>query len=113
MRYKFNCRQQEEGELIEHFLADIQQMIKNCNYCVCATCKDSILKDKIVLGVRNATQQTKLLKMSDLSLNRAIDMCKASESDVKHDKQFKTETVNKVRYNNNKLFEKKCADIIN
>ena len=49
-RYKFNKRNQNEGESFDSFLADLQRLIKTCNYC--KECEPSLLKDRIVLGIR-------------------------------------------------------------
>ena len=71
-RYKFNSRSQDEGEEFSSFLKDIQLLIKTCEYCT--ECKDSILKDKIVLGVNDSQLQRELLKINDLSLTKAIEI---------------------------------------
>ena len=57
-RYKFNIRQQEEGEAIEAFISDIKLLIKTCEFC--ETCQESILRDKIVIGVNDPQLQKDL-----------------------------------------------------
>ena len=47
-RYCFNKRQQRDEESFEQFFADLQRMIKTCQFC--DTCRDSILQDKIYLA---------------------------------------------------------------
>ena len=65
-RYNFNKRIQETGEKFELFYADLQRLVKTCNYC--ESCKDSILKDRIVMGINDSNLQRDLLKIRNLSL---------------------------------------------
>ena len=48
-RYIFNQRHQDESESFELFLSALRKLIKTCNYC--GTCVNSILRDRIVLGI--------------------------------------------------------------
>ena len=76
-RYLFNKRCQHEGESFESFLTAIGSLIKTCNYC--DTCIDSILRDRIVIGIRDSDIQTQLLKERKLTLEDCIAICKAAE----------------------------------
>ena len=54
-------------------------------YILCKYCDNSIesvLCDRIVLGICDASTQKLLLREGDLSLNKTIDICKATESAV-------------------------------
>ena len=77
-RYLFNQRSQEEGELFDKFLSDLRSLIKTCDYC--DKCNNSILRDRIVLGIRDSDTQTELLKVRKLTLEKCIDICRASEN---------------------------------
>ena len=59
-RYIFNQRHQDESESFELFLSALRKLIKTCNYC--GTCVNSILRDRIVLGIRDTNTQQALLK---------------------------------------------------
>ena len=59
-RFMFNSRCQHEGESFESFLTAIRSLIKTCNYC--DNCVDTILRDRIVLGIRDPDTQTQLFK---------------------------------------------------
>ena len=76
-RFIFNKRAQEEGESFELYYADLQRLIKSCDYC--NECQKSILKDRIVIGIRDANVQKDLLKVRDLTVEKAVDICRASE----------------------------------
>ena len=98
-RFKFNKRSQNEEETFDSFYADLQRLIKTCNYC--DTCNDSLLKDRIVLGIRDSQTQKDLLKTSDLNLKKCVDICKASEKATLQNKELKNDvTVNKLKPSN-------------
>lgn len=77
-RYVFNNRSQREDETFESFLSELQRLVKSCNYC--DKCVDSILRDRIVLGVRDKDTQKELLKSRGLTLAKSVDLCKAAET---------------------------------
>ena len=65
-RFIFNNRDQKEGETFESFHAAIRSLAKTCNYC--DACINSILRERIIIGIRDATIQTTLLKELTLTL---------------------------------------------
>ncbi len=77
-RFVFNNRAQQENETFDQFLSTLRTLIKTCNFC--ANCVNSILRDRIVLGIRDATTQTALLKVRQLTLDAAIHTCRAAEN---------------------------------
>ena len=50
-RYVFNSRNQEEQESIDAYVTVLRNLAKSCNFCVCM--RDSLIKDRIVLGVNS------------------------------------------------------------
>ena len=93
-RYIFNKRIQAEGETFELFHAEAQRLMNNCKYC--ENCRESILRDKIIVGINDKCLQKDLLKVRDLNLKQCIDMCRAHESANKQNMQMKRETVHKI-----------------
>ena len=79
-RFIFNNRDQKEGETFESFHAAIRSLAKTCNYC--DACIKSILRDRIVIGVRDATIQTTLLKELNLALETCVTICKAADNAI-------------------------------
>ena len=55
-RYCFNKRQLRDEESFEQFFADLLRLIKTCQFC--DTCRGSILRDKILVGMRCHTAET-------------------------------------------------------
>lgn len=75
-RYKFRMRMQEEGETFEAFYRDLSIKVKSCEF---ATLADSMLRDQVVYGTSDKKLRQRLLRQSDLTLDKAVDMCRASE----------------------------------
>ena len=74
-RFLFNKRNQREKESFDSFLKDIKTQVNQCAY---GDMKDELLRDRIVVGITSESMQEKLLQTKDLTLQKAIDMCKAS-----------------------------------
>ena len=75
-RYILNRRLQDANESFDTFLADVRRLIKSCEY---GTLEESIIRDRIVMGINSDTTRRKLLSTRNLTLNAAIDTCRASE----------------------------------
>lgn len=75
-RFHFNSRDQQENEPFNNFLTDLRKLVKSCEY---KDQTDSLLRDRIVLGVFDKGLQERLLRVQDLTLNNAVDFCRAAE----------------------------------
>lgn len=93
-RFQFNKRIQSEHETFDQYYSELQRLMKSCDYC--ANCRDSILRDKIVIGVNDAELQKDLLKIRKLTLKNCIDMCRANEKATLQNKDIKPESINKI-----------------
>ena len=71
-RYKFNARGQMCEEAIDAYVAALKILQKTCNFCDCL--KDSLLRDRIVFGVRDNGVRKRLLRERSLDLSRCIDI---------------------------------------
>ena len=87
-RYKFNQRQQLEGENFHTYLTELKSLRKTCNFCTCLS--DSLLRDRIVLGIRDDHARKRLLQERKLDLKQCIDICKSVESATTHMGVFTT-----------------------
>ena len=79
-RYKFNSRNQENGEPIELYVAELRKMAKSCNY---RDLEESLIRDRVVLGVPDVSVRKRLLQESDLNLTKAVSVVKAHEANKK------------------------------
>ena len=103
-RYVFHSRNQNEGETFESFLTALRSLIKTCRYC--DNCVDSVLRDRIVLGIRDTQTQQLLLRERGLTLAKTIDICKTAEAAVTQGKAYRAETVNKVQTTSQKPYKR-------
>lgn len=95
-RYVFHTRKQEESESMEAYIAALRTLIKTCNYC--DNCLNSVLRDQIVLGIRNPETQAELLKVRNIGLQNCIDICKLSENAAQQSRALRPDTVNKISF---------------
>ena len=77
-RYVFNSRNQGEQESIDAYVTVLRNLAKSCNFCDCM--RDSLIRDRIVLGVNNNAIRKKLLQVRGLTLNQCIDTCRSNEA---------------------------------
>lgn len=75
-RFQFYRREQSEGESFDAFLRDIKMLVKPCEF---NDQQDNMLRDKIVLGISNREVQERLLRTSNLTLAKAVDICRSVE----------------------------------
>ena len=54
-RAKFNRRVQEEGETVDLFITSLHALAKHCNY---ETLHEDMIRDQIVVGLRNARSES-------------------------------------------------------
>ena len=64
-------------EAVDSFVAELRNLAKTCNFCDCL--QDSLIRDRIVRGIKNEQTTKKLLRMRDLTLNHCIDVCRSEE----------------------------------
>jgi RNase H-like domain found in reverse transcriptase/Reverse transcriptase (RNA-dependent DNA polymerase)/Integrase zinc binding domain len=76
-RYVFYQRAQETNERFDTFLGDLRRLAKSCQF---DGMEDSMIRDRVVMGVKEDATRHKLLQTRDLTLSKAIDICKASEA---------------------------------
>lgn len=92
--YNFNKRVQQDGESFDAFYTAIRKLAENCNF---DTQKDRMLRDRIVIGVSDQRMQQKLLEVKDLSLDRAVDICRSAELSKEHIKTLTNPEVHAVQ----------------
>lgn len=93
-RFKFFKRNQLINESIDQFVTELKQLASTCEFKE----KDMLIRDRIVLGVRDSRIQEKLLQNSDLKLNEAIDICRSMENSVFTQKEINQSNVSVIRH---------------
>ena len=75
-RYAFNRREQEPSESIDPYVAALCILAKTCNF---GDLRDELIRDRIVVGIRDSRTCKKLLQETKLDLQRCIDICRSNE----------------------------------
>ena len=65
-------RGQEEGEPVDAFITALYSLAEHCGY---RALHDEMIRDRIVVGIRNAQLAEKLQLDSDLTLETAYHLC--------------------------------------
>ncbi len=76
-RYCFWSRDQVEDEPIDKWVKDLRTMANNCEF---DNQEDNLIRDKIVFGVRDSRVKERMLRETDLTLEKAVEICRAAES---------------------------------
>ena len=76
-RFKFNQLTQSPGEQFETFLSELRQLAKSCSFC--DQCRDSFIRDRIVIGIREPETRQDLLKVRNLTSEKCIDIYRSAE----------------------------------
>ena len=67
---------QKSGETIDQYVSVLRKLSETCGF---STLKNSLIKDRIVLGICD-TKTTERLLISDLTLEKAIDKVRSAEA---------------------------------
>ena len=51
---------QDEDEMFDGFLRDLLELAKSCDFC--SSCEDSLIRDRIIIGLKDAETIDKLLE---------------------------------------------------
>ena len=87
-RYVFHSRKQLQGEPIEQFVTDLKLKAQTCQF---DNLKDSMIRDRLVLGVTNTRVRERLLREDNLDLEKAVKICQAAEATERQIQSLSTE----------------------
>ena len=91
-RYLFNQREQESGESFDAYLTTLRSLAKTCNF---GELRDNLIRDRIVIGIRDNSVRKKLLAEGKLTLDKCINICRANNTTAKQLKEIsQSEDVN-------------------
>ena len=76
-RAKFNRRKQDEGESVETFITALYALAEHCGY---GELHDAMIRDRIVVGIRDSKLSEKLQLDPDLTLASAVTRVRQSEA---------------------------------
>ena len=70
-------RRQEEGESVDSFITSLYRLAEHCNY---RDLHNEMIRDRIVVGLRDAALSERLQTDSELTLDKAITMVRQTEA---------------------------------
>ncbi len=76
-RHRFWSRDQLEGEAVDQWITELKVKAALCEF---SDQRDLLIRDKIVFDVRDERVKERLLRESDLTLQKALDICRAAEA---------------------------------
>ncbi|GFR99764.1 Pol polyprotein [Elysia marginata] len=76
-RARFNRKVQQPRELVDSFIQDLHKLADECSYL---TLKDELIRDRIVVGVRDDDLSKVLQGKQDLDLSEAIRLSRQAEA---------------------------------
>ena len=86
IRHVFFTRNQGQDEPIDNYLTDLRNKAQPCEF---EHLSDGLIRDRIVCGIKDEVCRARLLRESDLTLKKAIDICRAQEMSTKQLKSLK------------------------
>ncbi|KAH0807217.1 hypothetical protein GEV33_015568 [Tenebrio molitor] len=75
-RYIFFSKDMREAESVDEYVTQLKQLSENCEF---GTLSDSLIKDGLVLGIKDKNVKDRLLRTKNLDLVKAVEICKAAE----------------------------------
>ncbi|KAK3103001.1 hypothetical protein FSP39_015684 [Pinctada imbricata] len=84
-RHIFNKRSQNPGEKIDAYATELRILAKSCEF---GELHDSLVRDRIVGGISSDSVRRRLLRESDLTLEKAMEICRAAETSDSQMKSF-------------------------
>ena len=76
--YKRNCFNKRDNlptQTVHNFVAELNTLPKTYNFCDCL--RDSLIRDRIVLGIRIEETNEKFLRVRELTLNKCVHVCRS------------------------------------
>ena len=72
-RYKFNICEQDQAESVAEYM---RHLALTCEF---GTLEQELIRDRLVLGTKDASARARMLREPKLDLQKATDMCRSSE----------------------------------
>ena len=93
LRHKFFSYKQIEGQSFSDYVTQLKLLSQDCEFL---TLKDSLVVLMIICGVFDGKLKERMLRESDIDLDKAIKLGEAAEQTKKHVKQMKSEPEHEI-----------------
>ena len=78
--YQFHCRRQEISENMDAFVTALRKLAKNCNF---GQQEDRMIRDQIIVGIRDDSLRKKMLEDKKLDLDKCLCLGRAHETSTR------------------------------
>ncbi|XP_045769724.1 uncharacterized protein LOC123870450 [Maniola jurtina] len=95
-RHKFFMRHQQDNESIEQYVFELRKLAQTCEF---RDLHDELIKDRLVCGISSSAIRERLLREDDLSLKKAMDICRAAIASRTNSEKIKPEREETQLYN--------------
>ena len=75
-RYILNMCVQQSEESVQSYVTRLRKLAASCEYGVLT---DDLIRDRLVIGLKNQGDKVRLLREKTLDLQKAVQMCTSSE----------------------------------
>ncbi|CAB3981462.1 Hypothetical predicted protein [Paramuricea clavata] len=89
-RYRLNKRDQNQHESVDAYTTTLRTVVKTYNF---GQLEDDLIRDRIVMGIRDDATRKKLLQVAKLTLTQCVDICRSYEKTSKQLESMKAEAV--------------------
>lgn len=90
-RFLFFSRDRLPGESVDTYITELKILARDCNFCSCL--RDSLIRDRIIIDIKNEELSRRLLRQRKLSLEHCIDICVSESRTAQQFQQLKIENV--------------------
>jgi len=87
----FSTHNQHNGETIDQYVTDLKTKAQTCEF---KDLKNSLIRGRIVCGIYCDKTCSRLLRESDLTLQKTVDICQANETIKYQMKSFASDQAN-------------------
>ena len=87
-RYLFNMSQQNPDEPVDGYVNRLRKAASTCQF---GTLTEELIRDRLVIGLRDHATKLRLLKEDSLDINKALNICRSSEVVTSQLKAMKSE----------------------
>ena len=77
IRYNFFTMSQRPDQSIDQYVTALRNQSRDCDF---GGLQESVIKDRLIVGIRDDRSRKRLLREADLELDRAIDIIRAGET---------------------------------
>lgn len=106
-RHVFFTRNQREGEKYDTYITDLRNKSSTCEF---GTLCEGLIRDRIVCGIRSDSVRARLLRETDLTLQKCVDICRAAEASEAQLKELSDEkTVHSLNHAKSNTYQQQGA----